>query len=116
MEAYVGQQFVGIDLHRRRSVIMRTTATGELLESVRILNSADRLAEVMTRAGQSPEVVLEATYGWYWAVDALQATGSRRPRCGNCGSWCATAPSWLPCAATARPRSTRSWPSAACRC
>lgn len=76
MEGYVGQQFVGIDLHRRRSVIVRTTATGELLESVRILNSVDRLAEVMTRAGQSPEVVLEATYGWYWAMDALQATGA----------------------------------------
>jgi transposase len=76
VEGYVGQQFVGIDLHRRRSVIVRTTATGELLESVRILNSVDRLAEVMTRAGQSPEVVLEATYGWYWAVDALQAAGA----------------------------------------
>ena len=35
------------------------------------------MAEVMARAGESPEVVLEATYGWYWAVDALQATGAR---------------------------------------
>jgi transposase len=26
----------------------------------------------MTRAGEQPEVVLEATYGWYWAVDLLQ--------------------------------------------
>jgi hypothetical protein len=26
----------------------------------------------MARAGESPEVVLEATYGWYWAVDALR--------------------------------------------
>ena len=34
------------------------------------------LAEVMTRAGEHPEVVLEATYGWYWAVDALQAAGA----------------------------------------
>ena len=32
MEGYVGRQFVGIDLHRRRSVIMRTTAAGEVLE------------------------------------------------------------------------------------
>lgn len=28
-------------------------------------------------AGADPEVVLEATYGWYWAVDVLQAHGAR---------------------------------------
>ena len=28
MEAYAGQQFVGIDLHRRRSVIVPTTERG----------------------------------------------------------------------------------------
>ena len=76
MEEYVGQQFVGIDLHRRRSVIVRTTAAGEVLESVRIVNDVDRLSEVIARAGEAPEVVLEATYGWYWAVDALQAAGA----------------------------------------
>jgi transposase len=68
---------VGIDLHRRRSVIVRTTVAGEVLESVRIVNDADRLTDVIARAGEAPEVVLEATYGWYWAVDALQAAGAR---------------------------------------
>jgi transposase len=77
MEGYAGRQFVGIDLHRRRSVIVRTTAGGEVLETTRIVNDVDRLAAVIARAGQSPEVVLEATYGWYWAVDALQAGGAR---------------------------------------
>ena len=77
MEGYAGQQFVGIDLHRRRSVIVRTTAAGEVLDSVRIVNDAERLAGVIARAGEAPEVVLEATYGWYWAVDALQAAGAR---------------------------------------
>ena len=77
MEAYVGQQFVGVDLHRRRSVIVRTTVAGGVLESVRIVNDADRLTDVISRAGEAPEVVLEATYGWYWAVDALQAAGAR---------------------------------------
>ena len=72
MEGYSGQQFVGIDLHRRRTVIVRTTAEGEVLESTRIVNDPDRLAAVIARAGEAPEVVLEATYGWYWAVDALQ--------------------------------------------
>src|SRR5450756_1836932 len=71
MEAYAGKQFVGIDLHRRRTVIVRTTEAGEVLEAVRIVNDVQRLASVMARAGHCPEVVLEATYGWYWAVDAL---------------------------------------------
>src|SRR3954449_6018130 len=77
VEGYAGQQFVGIDLHRRRSVIVRTDAAGQLLEKVQILNDADGLRQVLSRAGQEPEVVLEATYGWYWAVDALQAGGAR---------------------------------------
>jgi transposase len=77
MSEYAGQQFVGIDLHRRRSVIVRTTESGEVLETVRILNDVDRLNSVIDRAGVDPEVVLEATYGWYWAVDALQEGGAR---------------------------------------
>src|SRR5512144_2566373 len=76
MSGYAGQQFVGIDLHRRRSVIVRTTETGEVVEAGRSRNDVDRLNSVIARAGESPEVVLEATYGWYWAVDALHASGA----------------------------------------
>jgi transposase len=72
-----GQQYVGIDLHRRRTVIVRTSAEGEVLEAVRIANNPDILAEVISRAGEAPEVVLEATYGWYWAVDTLQAIDAK---------------------------------------
>jgi transposase len=75
-ELYSGRQFVGMDLHRRRSVLVRMTESGEHLETVRIVNTADRLADVMSRAGESPEVVLEATYGWYWAADALAELGA----------------------------------------
>jgi transposase len=76
MSEYDGRQFVGIDLHRRRSVIVRTTDTGDALEVARISNDLDSLAAVLARAGEAPEVVLEATYGWYWAVDALEASGA----------------------------------------
>jgi transposase len=34
------------------------------------------LAEVMADAGEHPEVVLESTYGWYWAADLLQELGA----------------------------------------
>ncbi len=70
-QEYDGRQFVGIDLHRARSVIVRTTDTGDVLEAVQIPNTPLALAQVMTRAGEHPEVVLESTYGWYWAVDTL---------------------------------------------
>jgi transposase len=74
--SYAGQQIVGMDLHRRRSVLVRMTETGEHLETVRISNDRDYLREVMARAGEAPEVVLEATYGWYWAADTLAELGA----------------------------------------
>ena len=77
MSEYAGKQFVGVDLHRRRTVLVRTTDSGEVLESVRISNDVESLNRVLARAGVDPEVVLEATYGWYWAVDALQASGAK---------------------------------------
>src|SRR5690349_25022438 len=52
------------------------TESGEVLETVRISNDPDYLRQVMARAGEAPEVVLEATYGWYWAADTLAAAGA----------------------------------------
>jgi transposase len=72
-EAYDGRQVVGIDLHRRRSVIVRMTGDGRKLETVRITNSPAALRAVIAKAGEHPRVVIEATYGWYWAVDVLEA-------------------------------------------
>ena len=69
------QQYVGIDLHRRRSVIVRVDEYGERSAPVRIDNDAMALAAEVAKAGENPEVVLEATHGWYWSVDVLQ--GSR---------------------------------------
>jgi transposase len=71
------RQYVGIDFHRRRSVIVRMSATGEKLSSVRIPNDPLAMAAAVAEAGPDPEVVVEATYGWYWVVDLLQANGAR---------------------------------------
>jgi len=65
-----------MDLHRRRSVLVRMTDTGERLETVRISNEPQYLAQVMARAGEAPEAVLEAAYGWYWAADTLAELGA----------------------------------------
>lgn len=67
--------YLPIDLHRRRSVVMQMSETGEVLGWTRLANDPETLVVEVLKAGESPEVAIEATYGWYWAVDALQAAG-----------------------------------------
>ena len=74
--AYDGRQVVGMDLHRRRSVLVRMTEDGRRLGMARITNSPQELRREIARAGKSPKVVLEAAYGWYWAADTLAAAGA----------------------------------------
>jgi transposase len=77
VDEYAGRQYVGVDLHRRRSVIVRMTPEGERLgAAVRIDNDPFALAQLVTGWGERPEVVLEATYGWYWAADVLAEAGA----------------------------------------
>ena len=72
----MNREYVGIDLHRRRSVIVRKNAAGELISKVHIDNGPDALVDAVAAAGPEPEVVVEATFGWYWAVDLLQEMGA----------------------------------------
>jgi transposase len=74
--AYDGRQVVGMDLHRRRSVLVAMTEDGRRLGTARIGNDPAELRGVIARAGPAPRVVLEATYGWYWAADTLAAAGA----------------------------------------
>lgn len=70
-------QYVGIDLHRRRSVVVRRNDAGETLATTRVSNDdLVSFARAVTEAGEHPEVVLEATYGWYWAADWLESLGA----------------------------------------
>jgi transposase len=70
------RRYVGIDLHRRRSVIVVMNEGGEVLETKRIVNDPVELALAIEAAGAEPEVALEACYGWYWAADVLEAAGA----------------------------------------
>src|SRR5215475_6654740 len=74
--AYDGRQVVGMDLHRRRSVLVRMTEDGRRLGVARITSSPAGLRREIAKAGKSPRVVLEGTYGWYWAADTLAAAGA----------------------------------------
>jgi hypothetical protein len=84
------KQFVGVDLHLHRSVIVRIDNRGREVECVRIDNDPVALVCEVSKAGPCAPVAIEATYGWCWAVDALQAAevipiewsrslGSQRP-------------------------------------
>jgi hypothetical protein len=76
VEDYDGRQVMGMDLHRRRSVLVRMTEDGRRLGTAKITNSPAALRKEIARAGKHPIVVLEATYGWYWATDTLAAAGA----------------------------------------
>ena len=71
------RQYVGIDLHRRRSVIVRMTEDGEVLETVQVHNDPHVFAQAVMKGGRDSEVALESTYGWYWAADLLEAEGAK---------------------------------------
>ena len=69
----VGRQFVGVDLHLHRSVIARIDDQGNQLGWVRIDNDPKTLVREVRAGGRGCSVAIEATYGWYWAVDVLLA-------------------------------------------
>ena len=74
-DGIAGGQVVGIDLHLHRSVIARIDDHGTELGWVRINNDPKALVAECRKAGRGAAVAIEATYGWYWAVDALLAAG-----------------------------------------
>lgn len=76
VRASVRCRTTGMDLRRRRSVLVRMTGDGRKLETARITDSAAALRREIARAGQHPQVVPEATYGWYWAADGPAAAGA----------------------------------------
>jgi transposase len=56
-------------------VICRIDEGGRELSSTQIDNDPKSLVREVRRAGRGAPVAIEATYGWYWAVDALQGAG-----------------------------------------
>ncbi|MCU1492324.1 MAG: transposase family protein [Acidimicrobiaceae bacterium] len=51
--------------------------TARSLDTVRIDNDAISLAAQLAKAGQHPKVIVDATYGWYWAADVIAECGGR---------------------------------------
>ena len=69
------RRYVGIDLHRRRSVVVTMDEAGDVLSAVRIPNDPVAMSIAVAEAGEGAEVAFEATYGWYWLADLLKTDG-----------------------------------------
>ena len=73
-------RYVGIDLHRRRSVIVHKDTAGTILSTVQLDNDdAAGFSAELARAGEHPEVVLEACYGWVRHEAPHDRVGGRAP-------------------------------------
>src|SRR5829696_10130562 len=69
--------YVGIDLHRRRSVVVVLNDDGDRVSWCRIDHTPANLAAEVHAAGPAAEVAMEATWGWYWAADVIVECGAR---------------------------------------
>jgi transposase len=72
--------YVGIDLHRRRSVIVALDEAGDQVWSSRIENSRMNLElelrAIIEKVEAPVHVVVEATWGWYWTVEVIATVGA----------------------------------------
>jgi hypothetical protein len=75
----VKRDYVGIDLHRRRSVIVRMTPEGEKLSCVHLANDPIALSLEVAKAGPDPDVVIEACYGWVRHEAPCDRVGCKDP-------------------------------------
>jgi hypothetical protein len=75
----VDKQYVAIDLHRRRSLIVRQSESGEELSVVRIDNDPVALSLAVAEAGPNPEVAIDATYDWVRHEAPHDRVGGRSP-------------------------------------
>jgi hypothetical protein len=79
--AYVAGQFVGIDLHRRRSVIWRTDQHGSLLKAMRISNDPHMLAEVIQAAAGTRAPARPGSLTVQRRLPSTRASGPNAMRC-----------------------------------
>ena len=68
--------YVGIDLHRQRSVVVVLDETATGCRGVGSTTRRRTWPREMTAAGADAEVAMEACWGWYWAADVIAECGA----------------------------------------
>ena len=70
------KKFSGIDLHANNSVVVVSDEVDHIVYQRRLPNDALQIRAALAPHREELEgVVIEATYNWYWLVDALLADG-----------------------------------------
>jgi transposase len=67
---------IGLDMHKESSEVAVIDDSGAVLDRCRLYyDDLDKLALYFRQFGTEATVTIEATRGWYWLVDLLQALG-----------------------------------------
>jgi transposase len=71
----MSSDYVGIDVHRRRSQIAVVDQEGTVLVSRNVTNGVDTVLSVIGSLPAGTPVAFEAAYGWGWLVELLDDYG-----------------------------------------
>lgn len=69
------KQFIGCDMHKRFSVFATIDEQGKVNKPVKVVNDSLELRPYLATLPPGTPVAVEASGGWYWFVDELEAAG-----------------------------------------
>ena len=69
------KKYIGCDLHKKFSVFVAMDEKGRLEPPVKVSNDLLELRAYLRTLPTGAPVAVEATGGWYWFVDELEAAG-----------------------------------------
>lgn len=69
------KQYIGCDAHQRYSVFVTVDETGRAGQAMRVGNDWAGLRRFLRKLPTGAPVAVEASGGWYWLIDELEAAG-----------------------------------------
>lgn len=69
------KQYIGCDAHARYSVFVSVDETGKIGPPVRVEHGSRDLRDYLGKLEKETPVAVEASGGWYWFMDELEAAG-----------------------------------------
>jgi transposase len=69
------KQYIGCDSHARYSVFVSVDETGKIGKPVRVDHGGRDLRDYLAKLDKGTPIAVEASGGWYWFIDELEAAG-----------------------------------------
>jgi hypothetical protein len=69
------KQYIGCDAHARYSVFVSVDESGKVSKPVRVDHYSRDLRDYLSKLEKDTPVAVEASGGWYWFMDELEAAG-----------------------------------------